>query len=196
MIKACRILGVASLFFAIIGFSCAHAEPAPWSIDYRQSKVSFFARQAGAEFEGHWARWRAEVRFDPQHLAQSHAIANFHVASVATFDAERDATLQDPEWFDGEAHPIARFKANEFGMRPEGRFIAASELEVKGLRTPLTFEFEVREEDGFTVLEGEAEIDRLAAGIGTGEWLDTAWIGQFVRVEVILYATIPMSSSN
>ena len=27
-------------------------------------------------------------------------------------------------------------------------------------------------------------LDRLALGIGTGEWEDTAWIGQFVDVTV------------
>lgn len=196
MIKACPMLRFALPFIGIIAFSSVQAELAPWSIDYEQSKVSFFAKQAGAEFEGHWDQWTAEVRFDPQDLAQSHALAHFRVSSLATFDRERDATLLDPEWFDGGAHPIATFEAREFEMRPDGGFLAASELEVKGLRTPLTFQFEVREEDGMQVLRGEAEIDRLAARIGTGEWLDTTWIGQFVRVEVILYATTPVISSN
>lgn len=180
----------------LIWVSPIQAEIDPWNIDYTQSKVSFFAKQAGAEFSGHWEKWTAEVRFDPGNLAQSHALANFHVSSVATFDPERDATLQDPEWFDGQAHPIATFEAKEFTLNADGTFDAASELEVKGLRTALTFRFDVQEEDGSAVLRGQAEIDRLAAGIGTGEWMDTSWIGKFVRVEVILYATTPKKSPN
>ena len=196
MMKVLAMSRVAWLFIGIMGCSLVHAENVPWDIDYAQSKVSFFAKQAGAEFEGHWDRWTAEVRFDPEHLAQSHATAHFHVSSVATFDPERDATLQDPEWFDGESHPIATFEASEFELNPDGSFDASSEFTVKGLRTPLIFHFEIREEDGLTVLEGETKIDRLAAGVGTGEWMDTTWIGQFVRVEVILYATVPKTSLN
>lgn len=159
--------------------------------------MTFSAEQAGAEFDGHWRKWNAEVRFDPENLAASHAIANFYVSSVVTFDQERDATLQDPEWFDAQSHPIATFETKRFEANAEGRFNAASELEVKGLRTALTFDFKVgQEEDGTRVLKGEAEIDRLVAGIGTGEWMDTAWIGQFVRVEVILYAALPEVSQN
>ena len=196
MMNGLAMLRVAWLFIGVTGCSLVHAQSAPWDIDYAQSKVSFFAKQAGAEFEGHWDQWTAEVRFDPENLAESHAIAHFHVSSVATFDPERDATLQDPEWFAGESHPIATFEATGFELNPDGSFDASSEFRVKGLRTPLTFHFEIREERGLMVLEGETEIDRLAAGIGTGEWLDTTWIGQFVRVEVILHATIPMISSN
>ena len=89
-----------------------------------------------------------------------------------------------------------RFETRRFIKNADGSFDAASELYVKGLHTPLTFHFKVREENGLTVLEGEARIDRLAAGIGTGEWMDTAWLGQFVRVEVILYAKVTKASSN
>ena len=196
MNQALSMLRFPWLLFAILGVSFVHAELAPWNIDYTQSRVSFFAKQSGAEFEGRWEQWAAEVRFDAENLAASHAIARFHVSSVVTFDPERDATLQDPEWFDGDTHPIAIFEAKEFEMNPDGSFSAASEFEVKGLRTPLTFHFEVDEQDGLTVLNGVAEIDRLATAIGTGEWVDTVWIGQFVRVEVILYATTAKTSPS
>ena len=184
------LLCVLVLVIGICGFSSAGAKLAPWIIDYEKSKVRFIAEQAGAEFKGHWDHWDAEVRFDPAVLSESYAIANFHVPSVETFDPERDDTLQDPEWFDSEAHPIAKFMARHIKRNANGRFEAVSELEVKGLRTPIIFYFDVREEDGVTVLEGDAEIDRLAAGIGTGEWMDTNWIGQYVRVEVILYQKV------
>ena len=190
-------LRVVCLLFGISGFSISFAEVPAWRIDYQKSTVNFIAEQAGAMFEGRWDEWNAEVRFDPMNLADSYAVAHFYVSSVATFDTERDATLGDPEWFDAKAHPVATFEATRFKLKAEGGFEAASELEVKGLRTPLTFYFRVEEgPDGTQVLKGETEIDRLAARIGTGEWLDTKWIGQFVRVEVILYATIHEASAN
>ncbi len=172
----------------VFGISSAIASPDLWHIDYEKSSVNFFAQQAGAEFEGRWRTWDAEIRFDPQQLDASHASARFHVESVDTRDAERDHTLRDAEWFDGEAHPIAHFETQSFSAMPDGRFKADSMLTIKALSMPLTFHFRYSQEANQVVLEGEAKIDRLAAGLGLGEWSDTSWIGQFVQVRVMLHA--------
>ena len=176
------------LIFGILAFVEAHAELPEWQIDYASSKVSFVAKQAGAEFEGHWDEWDAEVRFDPSDLANSSAVARFHASSVQTSDLERDQTLQDGEWFDGAAHPLIIYEAIAFSPSADGGFEAASTLTVKGISVPVIFRFRVSEDAGIRALKGEAEIDRLAAGLGLGEWADTKWIGQFVRVHVVLHA--------
>ena len=33
-------------------------------------------------------------------------------------------------------------------------------------------------------------MDRLALGLGTGEWADTEWVGQFVEVSVRVEAIV------
>ena len=189
LVFACLVAGS-------IGFPMASSALPMWEIDYKKSRVSFVVEQAGAEFEGRWGEWDAQIQFDPEVLSESYAIAKFRVSSVFTFDAERDETLQDREWFDGATHPVATFEAKRFGLGEDGQFEAGAELEIKGRRTPLTFVFTYEEMDGVLVLKGEAQIDRLAAGIGTGEWMDTAWIGQFVRVKVMLYATLRISPNS
>ncbi|MCY4322782.1 MAG: YceI family protein [Gammaproteobacteria bacterium] len=161
-----------------------------WRIDYDNSKVSFFAEQAGAEFEGYWRNWDAEVRFDPEHLEASAARAEFNIDSVHTGDSERDETLRDAEWFDGNAHPLATFEATEFSALQDGSFEADSILTVKGLAAPVSFRFQLQQKAKRIVLNGEATIDRLAAGLGLGEWADTSWIGQFVRVKVEMHAHV------
>ena len=55
---------------------------------------------------------------------------------------------------------------------------------VSGRSTPVTLEFSVVQENGKLVLDGEAELDRIALQVGIGEWADTRWIGQFVTVVV------------
>ena len=48
----------------------------------------------------------------------------------------------------------------------------------------MTLAFTVTRAGGRYVLEGQAELDRLALQVGIGEWTDTRWIGQFVTVVV------------
>ncbi len=187
MSKRSRLAFVTICFFSI---SYGWSNLDSWQIDYDNSKVSFFAEQAGAEFEGLWRNWNAEVRFDPGHLGASTARAQFNIDSVHTGDSERDETLQDAEWFDGKAHPLVIFEATEFSAFQDGSFEADSVLTVKGVEMPLTFRFQLQEDAERTVLNGEATIDRLAAGLGLGEWADTSWIGQFVRVKVELHAHV------
>jgi hypothetical protein len=50
--------------------------------------------------------------------------------------------------------------------------------------------FTVEEAGDSRVLTGTAQLDRLALGVGTGEWEDTEWIGQDVFVEVFVEATV------
>ncbi len=183
------LTGLALTVLAVLA-ATASAEPAPWQIDYERSRVEFVAEQAGAEFKGHWSDWRADVRFDPGNLAASSASVVFRASSVVTHDSERDSTLQETDWFDGKRHPMLRFEASHFRAEADGGYVAASELLIRGRRTPLEFRFRLHEEGGWTLLAGEARIDRILAGVGTGEWLDTNWIGQFVHVNVRLYAQV------
>ena len=172
----------------LLVFAESQAEVTAWQIDYERSEVRFVATQAGAEFEGHWGKWDAEVRFDPEDLAASTATARFYVSSLQTLDPERDETLQDADWFNEAKHPMVVFDATSFVETPDGDYEAASMLTVKGVSVPLVFRFRVSEQEGGKVLEGDAEIDRIATSLGLGEWADTTWIGQFVRVHVVLHA--------
>ncbi|MEN7343943.1 MAG: YceI family protein, partial [Pseudomonadota bacterium] len=159
-----------------------------WQIDYSQSTIAFTAEQAGANFTGEWRDWQATLMFDREALEKSRFDVTVQIDGVDTKDDERDATLKDAEWFNAEAFPAVQFVASRFSQNTDGTFIAASEMIVKGERYPLEFTFEV-ERDGNTVsLTGSARIDRLAMNIGTGDWTDTEWVGQFVDVAVTVTA--------
>ena len=187
-----RMFRICLLCIGIFGFSFVYSDPESWQVDYARSQVSFVAVQAGAEFEGHLNEWDADVRFDPSNLDESSATARFQVATIQTLDPERDETLQERDWFDGAVHPVATYQTNGFKALPDGRFEADSTLTVKGVSVPITFRFHLTGGSNERIIEGEAEVDRLAASLGVGEWADTAWIGQFVRVKVLLHAKVPV----
>jgi cytochrome b561/polyisoprenoid-binding protein YceI len=159
-------------------------KPTPWQIDYANSHIRFRAEQAGAEFTGTWQHWSAEIHFASDSLANSAIIVSVEVAGIETRDADRDATLLDPEWFDQIRYPVVTFSTQAFRAAADGSFVADATLTVKGKRQPINFTFTVTEKGPLRVLKGRARLDRHALGIGTGEWEDRTWVGQFVEVEV------------
>ncbi len=175
------------------------AEPAPepvppppppdWRIDYGASFIEFTAEQAGAPFTGRWTDWSADMRFEPDALADSGFDVVIRVAGVETQDDDRDATLQDAEFFHGSQFPEARFETG--AIRSDGAgYASESTLTIKGTGHAVTFRFEVEENGTSRVLTGTARLDRLALGVGTGEWTDTEWVGQYVDVNVRVEADV------
>jgi polyisoprenoid-binding protein YceI len=159
---------------------------APWQIDYAASHIHFSAEQAGAGFEGVWQDWRGDIRFDPAAPAASSAAVEVDVASVSTGDSDRDETLLAPGWFSALAFPTATFTTDAFTATADGRFVAAASLTIKDVVTPIQFVFSARPNDtgdGW-ILDGSTRLDRLAMHLGTGEWADPTWVGQFVDVAV------------
>lgn len=159
----------------------ADAGPA-WQIDYGRSHIRFSAKQAGASFEGRFAAWRGDIRFDPANLPASRAAVTIDLSSVETGDDERDQTLGQPAWFGDRS---ARFRAGRFEALGDGRFRTTdATLDFGSGAHPVTLTFGVERRDGRWVLDGTATLDRLALNVGTGEWRDTTWVGQFVDVAV------------
>ena len=159
-----------------------------WRVDADASRISFTADQAGAEFTGHWPEFTARLHFDADRLDEARFSVSVDTRSPSTNDEERDTTLIGAEWFDSANYPGAFYKASEFEKTEDG-FVAKGSLTIKNnvVATPLTFTVSV---DGARrVLDGRATLDRLALGLGTGDWSDTTWVGQNVVVDVHIEAT-------
>ncbi len=159
-----------------------------WEVDAAASFIEFTGEQAGAAFTGRWTDWDAQIRFDPERLGQSSAEVIIRTTAVSSNDDERDNTIRGADFFDTANHAAAIFSAASFAQTADG-YVAYGELEIKSLRLPLEFQFAVVEEAGVVVLTGTARIDRLAFNVGTGDWQDTTWVGQYVEVRVQVTAS-------
>jgi polyisoprenoid-binding protein YceI len=164
------------------------AEPARWTIDYAASKLAFTAEQAEAQFDGSFGKFDADVRFDPAALADSRAEVAIDTASVGTANKDRDGILRGDGWFESPKYPNARFAAKEFVKTGDG-FEAHGELTIRAVTVPVKFDFTVAQTGNRVELNGKAELDRLAFGLGTGEWADPKAIGTKVTVVVKLVGT-------
>ena len=159
-----------------------------WQISYEDSHIRFTAEQAGAEFTGEWTNWQADIRLEPGELDFS-AEVTIATAAVATGDSERDDTLATAEWFDTTAFPEAVFRSSRMTVNPDGSYAAEGSLTIKDRTTPVTFQFTLAESGEQIELMGYTNLSRLELGVGTGEWLDTTWVGEQVRVDVRVFAT-------
>jgi cytochrome b561/polyisoprenoid-binding protein YceI len=167
----------------------AESELPVWQIDYANSYIRFVGDQAGAEFEGIWELWSANLQFSPDQLDSSVFDVTVNTTSAETQDDDRDVTLADPEWFDTMNFPEAYFRAGDFSATENG-YVADGQLIIKDVASPVQLTFTVTADSNSRVLVGTAQLDRLALGVGTGEWEDTDWVGKDVTVQVHVEALI------
>lgn len=158
-----------------------------WLVDKNKSSINFKAEQAGAMFDGTFNQWQARIHFDETKLKDSVVLVSIDLGSVVTNDEERDETIKDKDFFNINAFPVARFFTNnikKYSGNNEWNFIAEALIEIKGITTRLNFYFNYTEEEGIKKIKGYTRMNRLIMQIGTGDWLDTEWVGQYVDVYV------------
>ena len=152
------------------------------------SRLGFESSYDGEAFAGRFERFTPRIRFDPARLGEARFDVAIDLASVASDNDERDEMLAAPEFFDSGAMPQARYLATRFRALGGGRFVAEGVLSLRGVEkaVPLAFTWTP---GANPVLEGEATLDRLAFGVGAGEWADTSLLPATVVVRTRLVLT-------
>jgi polyisoprenoid-binding protein YceI len=140
--------------------------------------------QAGAEFEGRFRRFAPQIQFDPADLAGSRFVVEIDTRSADTADGDRDAALASGDFFATDRWPTARFETTGFTAKGPGKFEARGRLTIRDVTRdvllPFTF---ARASDGqHATLAGGTTIRRLEFGVGQGEWTDTTWVGNEVKI--------------
>ena len=184
----------ACVLACLLVFASAHptvkaADTAPptathWQVDAAQSRLAFSAVQAGARFDGRFARFEPNIDFDAAHPAAGRFVVSVDVASADTHDKERDETLRSKDFFDVARWPQARFESTAFTAAGNGKFEAQGNLTIRDVTRPVKLAFTfVPAADGRTAkLSGGTTIQRLDFDVGQGEWKDTTWVGNPVDI--------------
>ena len=142
------------------------------------------AVQQGAKFESHFETFTAQVQFNPARPETGRIRARIKLASVDTGNPERDEILRTADWFGVGQWPEATFVANRIVRVTDG-YSASGTLSLRGVARPVTLRFSWTPA-GVTParLSGEASVERLAFGVGQGDWQDTAYVGNAVAIQV------------
>jgi len=159
-----------------------------WQADPAQSRLEFTGTLGGGTFDGRFTRFEPRIVFDPDDLAGSRFEVVVDTSSADTSDPDRDAALKGLEFFAVERWPQARFEASEFTAAGPGRYRALGKLTLRDVTRDVVLEFRYAPAaDGRTAtLEGGTTVRRLPFGVGQGEWRDTEWLADEVRVRFSL----------
>lgn len=159
------------------------AGPVRWVVQ-PGSALSFATDWSGTPIEGRFRRWTADIVFSPDALDQSKVTVSIDVASAETGDAQRDATLLSGDWLDAAGHPKAVFTASRFSKTGEGRYIAHGRLSLRGVTRPLDLPFRLKIDGDRAEARGTVSLDRVAFGVGQGEFTATDQIPGQVTVKI------------
>lgn len=172
------------LFFGLISFSMVSAANT-WTVQ-PGSKLSFEGTQQGEVFSGQFKKFNAQIMFDPTDLAHAKFDVSVDIASVDSQNSERDDAVRGTDWFDSQRFPQARFVTTAFRALGPGKFEADASLSIRGKTIPLKFPFSWKVNNGGAELNAQVTLDRLAFGIGAGDWADEELVGAKVKVSVDL----------
>jgi polyisoprenoid-binding protein YceI len=183
-----RLLLRAGVFGGLLLAATATHAATAWTTDPAQSRLEFTAILAGGEFDGAFRRFQADIDFDPADLEHSRFRVEIALASADTGDADRDLALRGADFFAVERWPSAGFAADRFVALGNGRFEALGRLTIRdnSREVRLPFRFEPAAGGTRAGLAGGTTIRRLDYGVGQGEWQDTQWLGDEVRIRFTL----------
>jgi polyisoprenoid-binding protein YceI len=162
----------------------ASTQATVWSTVAASSSIEFIGTLAGGDFTGRFQRFVAGIAFDPADLAGSRFRVEIDTGSASTADADRDVALAGNDFFAASRWPRATYEASQFAATGPGQYQARGTLTIRGIArdVPVTFAFNPAADGRSAILSGRASVRRLDFGIGQGEWQDTKWLGDEVRI--------------
>jgi polyisoprenoid-binding protein YceI len=172
------------LVLALVCGSVALAA-AQWTLQPKESKLTFVGNQAGAEFQGAFDRFTADIKFDPQDLAGSRFDVKIDMTSVNSRDSERDETIKSDDLFAVKQYPSAHYVADHFAAKGT-TYTATGKLTIRNVTRDVPIAFTFEKKDGNAWLKGSAQLKRLDFGVGQGDWKDTEQVGNDVKVNFTL----------
>ena len=162
----------------------AATQATAWTTVAASSSIEFTGTLAGGDFTGQFQRFVAAIAFDPANLAGSRFRVEIETGSANTADADRDVALAGSDFFATSRWPRATYEASQFAATGPGQYEARGKLTIRGIArdVPVTFTFKPAADGRNAILTGRASVRRLDFGIGQGEWQDTKWLGDEVRI--------------
>ena len=186
-----KMLPVLAVATTISGFSGVAQAADPWVVEANDSEIEFTGTQLGAEFEGEFKSFTAEIVFSPDDLAGSSVEVLIDIASVDTENGDRDSQIVSPDWFDAAQWPTAKFATKSFREIASGKYEAVADLTIRDVTREVILPFDLEIEGDEAEAKGTVTINRTDFGIGQGQWTNTSQVGDPVTIKIEIEAKRP-----
>src|SRR5690348_7017706 len=115
--------------------------PGTWTVDPTHSSVGFKVKHMMiATVRGHFREFEGTIEAAKERPEDSRAWGSVNAASIDTGNAERDAHLRSPDFFDAERYPELRFESTRIRHVDGGRYRVAGNLTIKGITHEVEFD--------------------------------------------------------
>lgn len=154
-----------------------------WTLDPAHSRLGFSTRHAMVtRVRGAFNEVLGEAVIDSSDYSKSRVTITIRVNSVDTRNADRDAHLLSPDFFDVGNYPLIRFESTSVDEVRENGFIVNGNLTIRDVTRPISIPLELVGIDIDQMgnlragLEGTRRIDRKDWGVTWNTPLDSGGV--------------------
>lgn len=154
-----------------------------------KSEIRFISKQMGANVEGRFRRWKANIVFVPKDLGRSKADFDIELGSIDLASDESETEIKRPLWFDVKKFPVAHFASSAIKGLGGDKYEVVGKLTLKGITHDAVVPITLRKDaTGNSVAEGSFTFKRLDYKLGEGLWADPDTVAHdvVVRVRMVL----------
>ena len=173
------MIRIASLLLSTLAAAGALADE--WRMQAK-GELLFEPTWEGEAVPGRFASFDVRLDTGGSGIAGSALTVTVQLDSADMDDPDINEAIAGPEWFAVSEHPVATYKSESIKAGPDEGYVAEGNLDLKGVRLPLSVPFQWSESDGRAEMRGELMIDRTRFDVGSGEWATGDPIGTGVRV--------------
>jgi len=98
-------------------------------------------------------------------------------------NADTDAELAKPDWFNTSKFPKATFQSGAIKALGGGKFEVAGKLSIKGNARDLVVPVQLTQAGALSTATGTFALKRLDFKVGDGDWADTSIVANDVQVK-------------
>lgn len=114
-----------------------------WNIDVDHSEVGFAVKHLMVStVRGSFRKVTGSIVIDSRNIERSHVEAVIDASSIETRQAQRDAHLRSPDFFDVENFPDLRFRSTRVEQTSADTLRVVGDLTIRGITRPVTLEVE------------------------------------------------------
>ncbi|MBP2158844.1 MULTISPECIES: cytochrome b/b6 domain-containing protein [Asticcacaulis] len=161
---------------------------ARWTVDKSVTKISFSTVFQGETVTGAFPGYTADIAFDPEQLDKSRVKVTIDLASVTASNNDYADSLKGASFFDTANFAKAVFDARKFEKTGGDKYVAHGRLTLHGVTKAVDLPFTLTIKDGVAQMKGSTNVDRIAHGVGSGEWASTDEIPAKIKVDITLKA--------
>ena len=171
----------ALLWFLLVVSPSLHAQ----GVLPDKSEIRFISKQMGANVEGKFRKFKANVIFLPGNLPASKAELEIDLNSIDLASEEAEIEAKRKPWFNTQVFPIAKFASTAVKNIGGDRYEMTGKLTIKGVSRDLVIPITLkRDSSGTQTAEGSFSLKRLDFKLGEGPWADTDTVADDIAVRV------------